>query len=155
MYAPYIQPFTCSSSHRCLHIRRLTLLHVYLGYIPRHLHQHVCSYQPEYFKEHEFLTLGSGKLYHKDLPPNFDTPYSWSYGDAGDPTGLKLPYVYPGGEQYKSERILVPPVVGGCASKYVVAGDQVHWCALNLTAIKIDNPSWGPDPLEDMVKRGR
>lgn len=33
---------------------------------------------PQYFKSHGYLTLGAGKLYHPNHPPNNDEPYSWS-----------------------------------------------------------------------------
>jgi arylsulfatase A-like enzyme len=33
---------------------------------------------PEFFKHHGYWATGSGKLYHPNLPPNFDEPRSWS-----------------------------------------------------------------------------
>jgi iduronate 2-sulfatase len=33
---------------------------------------------PEYFKTHGYVTLGSGKLYHPQVPPDNDVPKSWS-----------------------------------------------------------------------------
>ena len=33
---------------------------------------------PQYFKLHGFLTLGGGKTFHPNLPPNYDEPLSWS-----------------------------------------------------------------------------
>ena len=33
---------------------------------------------PEHFKKHGFTTLGGGKTYHQDHPPNWDEPKSWS-----------------------------------------------------------------------------
>mmetsp|Transcript_5125 Transcript_5125/g.15625 ORF Transcript_5125/g.15625 Transcript_5125/m.15625 type:complete len:636 (-) Transcript_5125:95-2002(-) len=33
---------------------------------------------PQYFKEHGYLSLGGGKIYHPNTPPNDDEPYSWS-----------------------------------------------------------------------------
>lgn len=33
---------------------------------------------PEYFKKHDFLTYGSGKLYHPNSPPKNDFPRSWT-----------------------------------------------------------------------------
>eukprot|EP00035_Acanthoeca_spectabilis_P002611 m.88621 g.88621 ORF g.88621 m.88621 type:complete len:535 (+) comp11659_c0_seq1:23-1627(+) len=33
---------------------------------------------PEYFKKNGFLTLGSGKLYHPQVPPDNDYPLSWT-----------------------------------------------------------------------------
>jgi len=43
---------------------------------------------PEYFKQHGYFTVGSGKLYHPGLPPHDDNPRSWSvnltdYGGNG------------------------------------------------------------------------
>eukprot|EP00045_Choanoeca_perplexa_P008155 m.74803 g.74803 ORF g.74803 m.74803 type:complete len:484 (-) comp14381_c0_seq1:2436-3887(-) len=33
---------------------------------------------PEHFKRHEYITLGGGKTYHPNSPPNWDEPKSWS-----------------------------------------------------------------------------
>ncbi len=33
---------------------------------------------PQHFKEHGFTTLGGGKTYHPNKPPNWDEPKSWS-----------------------------------------------------------------------------
>eukprot|EP00730_Choanoeca_flexa_P007361 TRINITY_DN12321_c0_g4_i3.p1 TRINITY_DN12321_c0_g4~~TRINITY_DN12321_c0_g4_i3.p1 ORF type:complete len:605 (+),score=134.73 TRINITY_DN12321_c0_g4_i3:2-1816(+) len=33
---------------------------------------------PEYFKQHGYLTLGGGKLFHPDVPPLNDFPQSWT-----------------------------------------------------------------------------
>ncbi|KAJ8612822.1 hypothetical protein CTAYLR_002048 [Chrysophaeum taylorii] len=33
---------------------------------------------PEHFKNNGYLTLGGGKTFHPDLPPDYDEPYSWS-----------------------------------------------------------------------------
>ncbi|KAJ8605700.1 hypothetical protein CTAYLR_010147 [Chrysophaeum taylorii] len=33
---------------------------------------------PEHFKNHGYVTLGGGKTFHPNLPPNYDEPYSWS-----------------------------------------------------------------------------
>lgn len=33
---------------------------------------------PQYFKQHGYVTLGTGKTFHPGLPPNFDEPKSWS-----------------------------------------------------------------------------
>ena len=42
---------------------------------------------PQYFKKHGYFSSGVGKLYHPNLPPNYDPP-SWSDFD-------KFPFVYP------------------------------------------------------------
>lgn len=34
--------------------------------------------QPSHFLTHDYLTLGTGKLYHEDLPPNGDGNLSWT-----------------------------------------------------------------------------
>eukprot|EP01059_Diplonema_ambulator_P015734 TRINITY_DN2691_c0_g1_i1.p1 TRINITY_DN2691_c0_g1~~TRINITY_DN2691_c0_g1_i1.p1 ORF type:complete len:508 (+),score=182.61 TRINITY_DN2691_c0_g1_i1:44-1525(+) len=48
---------------------------------------------PEYFKNHGYTTLGCGKVYHPDSPPNNDQPYSWSqdrpYRDFHDSVGCQ------------------------------------------------------------------
>eukprot|EP00729_Bicosta_minor_P018330 gene18330-30586_t len=33
---------------------------------------------PEYFKQHGYFTASSGKVFHPNLPPNYDYPASWS-----------------------------------------------------------------------------
>jgi iduronate 2-sulfatase len=33
---------------------------------------------PEFFVQHNYSTLGHGKLYHPSHPPNYDLPRSWS-----------------------------------------------------------------------------
>ena len=33
---------------------------------------------PQYFKQHNYTTLGGGKTFHPNLPPNWDEPDSWS-----------------------------------------------------------------------------
>jgi arylsulfatase A-like enzyme len=33
---------------------------------------------PEYFKQHGYLSVGGGKVYHPQQPPNNDVPHSWS-----------------------------------------------------------------------------
>ena len=35
---------------------------------------------PQYFKQHGYLTLGGGKLFHPEYPPMNDMPWSWSEG---------------------------------------------------------------------------
>lgn len=35
---------------------------------------------PQYFKQHGYLTLGGGKIYHPSVPPVNDEPWSWSEG---------------------------------------------------------------------------
>ena len=37
---------------------------------------------PEYFKNHGYVTAGSGKLYHPTVPPNNDWPKSWTTGNT-------------------------------------------------------------------------
>jgi iduronate 2-sulfatase len=44
---------------------------------------------PQYFKQHGYLTLGTGKLYHPEVPPAKDVPFSWSSDEH--------PYVSPDG----------------------------------------------------------
>ena len=69
---------------------------------------------PEYFKNHGFLTLGSGKNYHPTVPPNNDQPRSWSQ---------PYPYYCPECIDMKN-----PNGIYHC-----VAEDQ-SWCAANTTA---------------------
>ena len=41
---------------------------------------------PEHFKLNGYLVTGTGKLYHPNIPPNFDQPKSWSpLGPQGQP----------------------------------------------------------------------
>ena len=47
---------------------------------------------PEHFKKHGFTTLGGGKTYHPNLPPNWDEPKSWSQDQPYFPfKGAKCP----------------------------------------------------------------
>ena len=34
---------------------------------------------PQYFKRHGYVTLGAGKTFQPDSPPNYDAPHSWSH----------------------------------------------------------------------------
>lgn len=54
---------------------------------------------PEYFKNHNYTTLGAGKTYHPGLPPNWDEPKSWSQD---------RPYIFKG-NAYKKCTKLSPP----------------------------------------------
>ena len=33
---------------------------------------------PQWFKQNNYTTLGTGKTFHPGLPPNYDEPKSWS-----------------------------------------------------------------------------
>ena len=48
---------------------------------------------PEHFKNNGFWTVGSGKLFHPNIPPNDDNPTSWSinYTDPGGNAGCTCP----------------------------------------------------------------
>ena len=64
------------------------------------------------------LTLGVGKLFHPGLPPQADAPYSWSFGDASDPTNLSIPYVAPGDSfPFTPPRVLEPSAIAGCVNQ--------------------------------------
>ena len=52
-----------------------------------------------YFKNAGYLTLGAGKLYHTDNPPDHDVPKSWSPEATSDLTGSGLGPQTPGGTQ--------------------------------------------------------
>jgi iduronate 2-sulfatase len=108
---------------------------------------------PQYFKEHGVLTLGAGKLFHPGLPPNYDTPYSWSFGDASDPLNLKMPYVGPGdsGGAPNDPFLTQPGAVSGCVNKSgeAVDGDMTHWCSYNMTRLHEVYPEYGTEPLFD------
>lgn len=45
---------------------------------------------PEHFVTNGYLVTGAGKLYHPNVPPNFDQPRSWS---PKAPDGSPLPYL--------------------------------------------------------------
>lgn len=58
---------------------------------------------PQYFKQHNYSTLGYGKLYHPTHPANFDEPLSWSQNRSNngssssadnDPATEYPPYTY-------------------------------------------------------------
>ena len=46
---------------------------------------------PQYFKNHGYLVLGAGKLYHTDNPPNHDVPLSWSMEQTRLPRPARPP----------------------------------------------------------------
>jgi rubredoxin len=48
---------------------------------------------PEHFKKNGYWTVGSGKLFHPDLPPRDDSPASWSinFTDPGENVGCGCP----------------------------------------------------------------
>lgn len=52
---------------------------------------------PEYFKLHNYTTLGGGKTFHPGLPPFYDEPRSWSQQMG---YYLFIPEVCPGEESY-------------------------------------------------------
>lgn len=110
------------------------------------------SSMPQYFKEHGVLTLGCGKLFHPNLPPQADAPYSWSFGDASDPTNLSIPYVAPGDAMPADlPRVIEPTAINGCQnnSGEAVLGDLEHWCAYNMTRLNELYPSMNGKPLWD------
>jgi hypothetical protein len=37
---------------------------------------------PQFFKDHGYTTLGTGKTYHPGIPPNYDEPLSWSQEES-------------------------------------------------------------------------
>ena len=51
---------------------------------------------PQYFKQHNYTTLGTGKTFHPGLPPNNDEPLSWSQ----DEDYYSAPNAYPDCERW-------------------------------------------------------
>jgi iduronate 2-sulfatase len=47
---------------------------------------------PQVFKERGYTAVGTGKVFHKGLPPNWDLPYSW---DERVANGSWAPWMYP------------------------------------------------------------
>ena len=39
---------------------------------------------PEHFKQNGFITLGGGKTFHPNHPPDWDAPASWTQGTPFD-----------------------------------------------------------------------
>jgi hypothetical protein len=106
---------------------------------------HHCDITPRYFKEHGVLTLGAGQLFHPELPPHYDTPYSWSYGDASDPLNLSLPYVAPGDPAVGTSPLYSnPKALSGCSntSGEAVEGDMDHWCSINMSRLIEVHPEY-------------
>lgn len=93
---------------------------------------------PQWFRENGFFTVGSGKLFHPALPPNFDVPHSWQR------------MYYPGcntGEKMNGWDVADPNVTtltclaqSGCEAQAIVAGDSdpanQTWCSLNTSLLK-------------------
>ena len=104
-----------------------------------------CDIILRYFKEHGVLTLGAGKLFHPELPPHYDTPYSWSHGDASDPLNLSLPYVAPGDPAVGTSPLYSnPKALSGCSntSGEAVEGDMDHWCSINMSRLIEVHPEY-------------
>ena len=84
---------------------------------------------PGYFKLHGFLTLGGGKLFHPNVPPNNDWPTSWSpeyayYPQNGRPSGA-----------YRCVELgPSTPIAGQCAGhRTAAASTGCTWCAANVS----------------------
>ena len=45
---------------------------------PPHVLSPFCLSPSQWFKQHNYTTLGTGKTFHPGLPPNYDEPKSWS-----------------------------------------------------------------------------
>lgn len=95
---------------------------------------------PQYFKENGYYTVGTGKLFHKALPPSFDAPKSWTHftysGNCNGTIEGGFPIVEP-----NVTNVVCPAATTGC-SKGATKGDS-RWCALNTSQLNY--------PLEDEV----
>ena len=104
---------------------------------------------PQYFKHNGYLTMGAGKIFHPELPPAKDVPYSWSSDE--------VPYVSPDGcvgASVGNSGIDCVPSWQGCANasnaSTLVAGDAKHWCSVNVSEVRRAAPAYGQRPLADM-----
>ena len=85
---------------------------------------------PQYFKQHGYLTLGGGKLFHPQYPPFNDAPWSWS---EGYPYFLNQP----------------PNLPHTCVEKF--PEDNPTYCIADVdkdaTSVKGGGWGWGPARL--------
>ena len=93
---------------------------------------------PEFFKNNGYYTVGTGKLFHKGLPPSFDAPKSWdeythSGGCKGNTNGF--PILEPNVTNVKC-----PPATSDCQGEL---GSSAVWCAVNTSTLQY--------PLQDTV----
>eukprot|EP01060_Flectonema_neradi_P000043 TRINITY_DN1003_c5_g1_i1.p1 TRINITY_DN1003_c5_g1~~TRINITY_DN1003_c5_g1_i1.p1 ORF type:complete len:543 (+),score=96.35 TRINITY_DN1003_c5_g1_i1:52-1629(+) len=87
---------------------------------------------PQYFKENGYYTVGTGKLFHRGLPPSFDAPKSWdefthSGGCSGNTNGF--PVLEPNVTNVKC-----PPATNGCHNVGEL-GSKASWCAVNTSTL--------------------
>eukprot|EP00937_MAST-01D_sp_MAST-1D-sp2_P002297 g2297.t1 len=82
---------------------------------------------PQHFKEHGYVTLGSGKLYHPQLPPLYDAPLSWS------PENGEL---YENDDSWPDNRGATggTPAIGCAETQPVDMCQPIAWCAVNTSA---------------------
>lgn len=97
---------------------------------------------PQWFKRQGYNVYGSGKMFHKGLPPNFDAPYSWDE------------FVYPGGCEGDTNGwpvlepnitgVTCPKVFNGCDNRTgaIVAKDETgdRWCAIDTNKLNESVP---------------
>ena len=86
------------------------------------------------------------KLYHPELPPAKDVPFSWSSDE--------VPYYSPDGctgASVNNSGIDCVPAFQGCnnATGAIVSGDMTRWCEVNLTRVAEAHPELGASPLAD------
>eukprot|EP00756_Hemistasia_phaeocysticola_P024699 Hpha_TRINITY_DN15963_c0_g5::TRINITY_DN15963_c0_g5_i1::g.74487::m.74487/K01136/IDS; iduronate 2-sulfatase len=95
---------------------------------------------PQYFRENGYFTVGTGKLYHKGLPPSFDAPKSWDHFTySGDCNGTTngYPVLEPNVTNVKC-----PPATTNCKHPGELEG-KADFCALNTSQLEY--------PLEDEI----
>ena len=91
-----------------------------------------------YFKQNNFLTLGCGKTFHPNLPPNFDEPSSWSQEMPYFPLiGQKCNSDKKGPGTWPDAKIVTPASDKFCG---VEAPDETFfdWMAANYTIVAMN-----------------
>lgn len=89
---------------------------------------------PQFFKEHGFLTLGAGKIFHNGVPPNFDAPKSWDFFTSpGSCAGVTNGWPV---LEDNIKNVACPPANQACERHAMIEGDGKHWCKLDRSKLK-------------------
>jgi iduronate 2-sulfatase len=89
---------------------------------------------PGHFKDNGYLTLGTGKLYHEDLPPNGDDVQSWSN------LTIQFSCNNSGGGGAKT---YCDPDMLKCKGVVNPAAPNPRWCVVNKTWPAVSNTAGG------------
>mmetsp|Transcript_72939 Transcript_72939/g.173750 ORF Transcript_72939/g.173750 Transcript_72939/m.173750 type:complete len:667 (+) Transcript_72939:78-2078(+) len=91
------------------------------------------SSMPQYFKDHGYLTLGTGKIYHPALPPAFDAQLSWD--EYTTSMGMCRSSIHGWPDVFDSNVSNVKCVYSAtdCYADAIVEGEPGKWCKLDTS----------------------